>query len=317
MTADEGAVRRLLPASIVGAVESITPIRLGLSGAGVWAVTTARGRYVLRMPDAAVSERDWTDQLLVLRGAAAVGAAPAVVHVEETARAVLSTQVSGAPLHAALADPAQRAPALSSVVAQLRALHGLDPTGVPERDAIVFARRTWEAQRARAGFPTWASGIGAALDEIGALLAADPRRVVSHNDLNPGNVLWDGARCWLVDWDVAGLNHPFYDLATLATFLLLDDAAALGLLAMQEGGALDEHAPVTLAALRRLVAFAAGSTFLRVAPDLTVRAAPTRADAPTLGACYAEMRAGTLDLQSPSGQVALGLALLRLGTEAP
>jgi len=27
------------------------------------------------------------------------------------------------------------------------------------------------------------------------------------------------------------------------------------------------------------------------------------------------MRAGTLELQSPSGQVALGLALLRLGTE--
>jgi aminoglycoside phosphotransferase (APT) family kinase protein len=306
MTTDDGAARRLLPASIVGAVDSVTPIRLGLSGAGVWAVVAARGRYVLRVPDAAASERDWAGQLLVLRRAAAAGVAPAVVHVDEATRAVLSAQVAGAPLHAALADPAQRAPLLSSVVAQLRALHEIDPIDVPARDPVAFARRAWDAQRARPGFP----------DAIARVLAADPRRVVSHNDLNPGNVLWDGARAWLVDWDVAGLNHPYYDLATLATFLLLDDAAALRLLATQEG-ALDGRAAATLAALRRLVAFAAGSTFLRLAPDLTARAAPTRADALTLGACYAEMRAGTLDLQSPTGQVAFGLALLRLGTEAP
>jgi aminoglycoside phosphotransferase (APT) family kinase protein len=314
MTADD--VRGLLPASIVGAVESVAPIRLGLSGAGVWAVVAARGRYVLRVPDAAVSERDRADQLLVLRRAAEAGVAPAIVHVDETARAVLSTEVPGAPLHVALADPAQRTPALTSVVEQLRALHDLGAAGVPARDAVMFAHGIWELQRARPGFPAWASGIGATLDEIAAVLAADPRRVVSHNDLNPGNVLWDGARAWLIDWDAAGLNHPFYDLATLATFLLLDDAAALGLLAAQERGALDAHAPVTFAALRRLVALAAGSTFLRLAPDLTVRVAATRDDALSLAACYAELRAGALDLQSPSGQVAFGLALLRLGTEA-
>ncbi len=313
---DDDDARRLLPASIVGAVESVAPIRLGLSGAGVWAVVAARGRYVLRVPDPAVSDRDWADQLLVLRRASEAGVAPPIIHVDETARAVLSVQVAGAPLHVALADPEQRAPSLTSVVAQLRALHGLEPTSVPPRDVVTFARRIWELERARPGFPAWASGVGAALDEIAAVLAADPRRVVSHNDLNPGNIVWDGARAWLIDWDAAGLNHPFYDLATLSTFLLLEDAAALGLLAAQERGALDARAPVTFAALRRLVALAAGSTFLHLAPDLTVRAAATRDDAPTLAACYAAMRAGALDLQSPSGQVAFGLALLRLGTEA-
>jgi Ser/Thr protein kinase RdoA (MazF antagonist) len=244
--------RRLLPTSIVGDVVSIAPIRLGLSGAGVWSVVATRGRYVLRVPDPAVSARDWADQLLVLRRAAERGVAPAVVYVDEAARAVLSAQVVGGPLHAALADPALRVPAMTSVVTQLRALHELDPAGVPARDAVAFARRLWELQRERPGFPTWASEVGAALDAIAVVLAADPRRVVSHNDLNPSNVLWDGARAWLIDWDVAGLNHPFYDVATLATFLRLDDAAASDLLAAQEGGALD--------------------------------------------ACYAEMRAGTLDL---------------------
>jgi aminoglycoside phosphotransferase (APT) family kinase protein len=57
------------------------------------------------------------------------------------------------------------------------------------------------------------------VDEISVTLARDPRRVVSHNDVNPGNILWDGAHAWLVDWEVTGLGHPYYDLATLALFL--------------------------------------------------------------------------------------------------
>jgi aminoglycoside phosphotransferase (APT) family kinase protein len=32
--------------------------------------------------------------------------------------------------------------------------------------------------------------------------------VSSHNDLNPGNILFDGARLWLVDWELAFRNDP-------------------------------------------------------------------------------------------------------------
>ena len=39
------------------------------------------------------------------------------------------------------------------------------------------------------------------------------------------------------------------------------------------------------------------------------------ADAPTLQACYAELRAGTMSLQDPRCQAAMGLALLRIATE--
>jgi aminoglycoside phosphotransferase (APT) family kinase protein len=204
---------------------------------------------------------------------------------------------------------------MTGVVAQLRALHALDATDVPVRDAVAYARGCWEAQRVRPRFPSWAGGLSTALDDIADELARDPRRVFSHNDLNPGNVLWDGARAWLVDWDAAGLNHPFYDLAALAMFLALDDDAAHGLLSLQERAPVDERGRATFALLRRLVALASGLTFLGLVPDLTIVPAPTRGDAPTLQACYAELRAGTLSLQDPKGRAALGLALLRIGTE--
>jgi Ser/Thr protein kinase RdoA (MazF antagonist) len=40
--------------------------------------------------------------------------------------------------------------------------------------------------------------------------------VSSHNDPNPRNVLYDGTRLWLVDWETACRNDPFVDIAIMA-----------------------------------------------------------------------------------------------------
>jgi Ser/Thr protein kinase RdoA (MazF antagonist) len=141
-------------------------------------------------------------------------------------------------------------------------------------------------------------------------LARDPRRAVSHNDLNPGNVLWDGTHAWLVDWEVAGLGHPFYDLAVMAMFLLLEDDLALALLAQQERRAIDDDARATFAALRPLAALLCGLTFASLLPDLS--ALP--GSPPTLAQFYAELRAGKLSLQDPRGAGAFAAALLRHGS---
>lgn len=34
-----------------------------------------------------------------------------------------------------------------------------------------------------------------------------------HNDMLPANVLDDGNRVWIVDWEYAGMGHPLFDLA--------------------------------------------------------------------------------------------------------
>ena len=41
--------------------------------------------------------------------------------------------------------------------------------------------------------------------------------VYGHNDLLPGNILDDGQRLWLIDWDYAGFNSSLFDLANLAS----------------------------------------------------------------------------------------------------
>ena len=59
-------------------------------------------------------------------------------------------------------------------------------------------------------------GLLAAADELECDVG--PIEVVyGHNDLLPGNVLDDGNRLWLIDWDYAGFNSPLFDLANLAS----------------------------------------------------------------------------------------------------
>ena len=41
--------------------------------------------------------------------------------------------------------------------------------------------------------------------------------VLGHNDLLAANIMDDGDRLWLVDWEYAGFNTPLFDLAGLAT----------------------------------------------------------------------------------------------------
>ena len=54
--------------------------------------------------------------------------------------------------------------------------------------------------------------------------------VFGHNDLLPGNVMDDGKRLWLIDWEYAGFGTAMFDLANLSSngeFTPADDTALL------------------------------------------------------------------------------------------
>jgi aminoglycoside phosphotransferase (APT) family kinase protein len=52
----------------------------------------------------------------------------------------------------------------------------------------------------------------------------DDEMVSSHNDLfKPDNILFDGQRTWLVDWEAAFLNDRYADLAVVANQLVAND----------------------------------------------------------------------------------------------
>ena len=297
--------------TIIGKVNSIEPIRSGLSGAQVSAVSAASGEYVLKSQPHETDDNFWSQYRLILKRASEHQIAPEVVYIDDAARAVLSVRVHGVPLQVALRGEARDA-AIASVLAQIRAVHAIDPAGITERNPLDYARAIWEAQRQRPDFPSWAKAAEREFADVASALERDPRRVVSHNDVNPGNILWDGTRAWIVDWDAAALGHPYYDFATFATFLDLNAEAGWDLMAQQQQSPLDDDARATFTALRRLVALAIGYSFVSGVPDVA-SLAPTRADAPTLAECRAALRSGALDLQTVEGRGRYGFAMLRAG----
>ena len=55
--------------------------------------------------------------------------------------------------------------------------------------------------------------------------AAGPFDIVfGHNDLLPANLLDDGERLWLIDWEYGGFNSPLFDLGGLASNNELDES---------------------------------------------------------------------------------------------
>ena len=63
--------------------------------------------------------------------------------------------------------------------------------------------------------------------------------VFCHNDWMAANILDDGARLWLIDWDYAGFNSPLFDLGGLAANNELDRAQEREMLTLYYGQAPD------------------------------------------------------------------------------
>jgi hypothetical protein len=149
-----------------------------------------------------------------MRLASQAGIAPCIRYASVEDRLLITDFVDVRPY------PADPAPEIARVIRRVHALPGF-PRTIKYFDVIDgFIRRFLAAKL----LPE------SATDELFRLYArvahVYPREddlVASHNDLKPQNILFDGARFWLVDWEAAFLSDRFTDLAVAANFFVFDD----------------------------------------------------------------------------------------------
>jgi thiamine kinase-like enzyme len=154
--------------------------------------------------------------------------APEVVHHEESL--LVTRYIEGRTLGAVdVRNPA----IMSKLAALLCRLHeGWDLlTGEVLYFCPFQTVRTYAATARRLG-ATLPADIDGLLEDVRGLAGqvAPFRPVLCHNDLMPGNLIDDGSRLWLVDWEYAGAGHPLFDLANAAAnagFSDQDDHALL------------------------------------------------------------------------------------------
>lgn len=302
-----------LPVDLRGSSTTITKIAAGLSGAGVYRVEANGQAFVLKISSEDEPLASWRSKLHIQQLAANAGLAPRVIHRDEALRAVMSAFVVDRSFPALYGNPHTREAALVQLSQMVRRLHELPlQHGADLRDQREFLATIWSGPVASFALPAF---VGDAVR--GVLTAEAPASeravVLSHNDANPTNLVYDGEHLLLLDWDTAGPNEPFYDLATVSVFLCMDEGTCQRLLAAYDGEPVS-NLPARFVYDRRLVAVLCGVAFLHLACQSGHAGATgeeTFGSTPSLGDFYQRMRAGSLNIATGEGQWWFGLALVR------
>ena len=196
-----------------GAIE-ISVLKGGLSNAN-YLVGDARGKHVVRFGLDYPFHHVFRDrEAMVARAAHAAGLAP---EVRYAASGVIVTQFLGAKTFTE-EDVRNNA---AKVGRLLKDFHGALPryvTGPGFMFWVFHVIRDYAATLRRSNTP-YTDQLGAYLSHAEILEEAQvPLPIIfGHNDLLPGNILDDGEKLWLIDFEYAGFNTAMFDLAGAAS----------------------------------------------------------------------------------------------------
>ena len=222
--------------------------------------------YLLRINTRA---GNMTSHFACVKAAADAGLAPRVLYANAEDRISITDFVKAVPFPAA--------DALVRIPATLRALHTLPPFHIspfnttctfllnqgPARDGFLEKFRTSgvlpenAARELLAGYRQ----VAAAYSTLDSDLAP------SHNDLfKPDNMLFDGERLWLVDWEAAFQNDRYADLAVVANMIVTNESHETIYLREYFGKPPDESQRARLYLMRQLAHMFYAMAFLTLAP---------------------------------------------------
>lgn len=208
-------------------LDDIRVVTGGHTGALVYRIVVRGVAYLLRI----IMRTDTTTErhFACMRAGAEAGLAPKVWYTSVEDRLSITDFVAAVRFPAA--EARWRMPRV------LRALHALPPfPGVVDHlnTTCMFLLNPGPALdgfrqmiRAKNLLPQDVSAeVFARYAEIAAVYPHDDAGMVSsHNDLfKPDNVLFEGERVWLVDWEAAFRNDRYADLAVVANMVVTDDA---------------------------------------------------------------------------------------------
>ena len=214
-------------------------------------------------------------------------------------------------------EPLPDAEALVRIAAVLRQLHALHPfPGVPHRINTTCMFLIHQGPPLDAFIEKFHAAnvlAKAEREELFACLAQvtaayphhDPEMVSSHNDLfKPDNILFDGQRLWLIDWEAAFLNDRYADLAVVANLAVTSDVEERVYLQEYFGRPPDPYQLARLFLMRQLahIFYAMGFLFMGSSGKPIDWSEPV----PEYRDFHRRFRAGEVNLSDPQAKIAYG-----------
>ncbi|WP_375789443.1 phosphotransferase [Bradyrhizobium sp. Pha-3] len=289
------------------AIDAITPISGGATSARLFRIDAGGENFLLRIEGVPSPLRN-PYQYASLRIASEAGIAPRLYYANEMSRVAVMDFVQRRPLGRYPGGPPALAKALGELLARLQATPPFPAfVGYPE-----IVARLW-AHVCRTGL--FAPGVlDRCNDHLERIRAAyiwdEANSVSSHNDSLPANILFDGNRLWMIDWESAYRTDPLVDLAIVGDSFARTPELEEILHRAWLGRPLDEPLRARLRLVRALtrlyyvgVLFSASATAPRAAPDTSLAA-------PTLTELAAAARAGRVRIDTPAAKHVLGKMFL-------
>jgi aminoglycoside phosphotransferase (APT) family kinase protein len=309
--ADRREIARSALSSTFGTspLTALQPITSGASGALIYRIEVGGRPYLLRLEGLVRDHvRDPHRTYRCMQIAADAGIAPALRHADPAAGAAIMDFVGDLPLADYPGGLAARARDLGALVARLQATPAFPAVApYPAVIAGMLDRLVASGRYAPGLLDAHREGF----ERIRAGYRWDEKVLVSsHNDIHPGNILFDGQRLWLIDWETAYRSDPLVDIAVMTLYLVTTPETRDVLFAAWLGRAPDRRLMARLVLMRQLVRL-----FYACANGLFVAAAggyPPETDLVALtpaefvaGIAAGRLVQGTVEAQRVGSKVAL------------
>ena len=232
----QAAIRKALQTAFdVDEFEDIQPLTKGLSGAAVSKITVHGMPYVLRAITQTGTRDDPAYYFDCIQTAACAGLAPRIHYLNIEEKILITDFIEDryfpvAEARIKMADMLRNLHALPKFAYQLQYLDASD----------AFLKKF---QASKIIPESLTKNLFELYSRIGNVYPRnDADNLVScHNDVKRDNIIFDGSRPWLVDWEAARLNDRYVDLAAIANFVVKTEKDETEFLTRYFGKTFDEY----------------------------------------------------------------------------
>jgi|GEM_PF-1526269 len=191
-----------------------TELRLlegGKSSSQLFYAVVQKKRLVIRVMGLDQDLADREQQITCLKIAAEHGIAPKCYDADANAGLIIMEFIEAKPF----ANSSQHCLELARLLRKLHQLDNFPPAYFGLFDYINSLINALNQTPLSAQLTAYFAQIA----QIQTLLKPHLIVCAAHNDLHESNILFDGSRLYLIDWEAAGGEDPFFDLAAICTQL--------------------------------------------------------------------------------------------------
>ena len=192
------------------------PLMGGFSSPGIYKVVINKTPYVLRLSHPKRKLADEQRTMSCIRLGADIGLSPKIYYTSAEDGIVIMDYIEQKLLSW---EELTHSNNLKELAATVRKLH--EGPKFPEFVTVFDARRSFERMLGE-DRPKFLEELSASLDKMEALLKEYKiDDCPCHHDLKLDNLLLDGKKFWIVDWEAAAQGNFLFDIATVITFMAM------------------------------------------------------------------------------------------------